>query len=413
VSEVDREQPILASALTSLPAHELHEEVERVLHLKQAALNADVSAIALDNAHAVAFHTGLGSSLYPATSTPVQKYLNEEYIASYADVVYSKPNIAVVADGAAPDALSKWVGQFFKGVPAAPRSGQALKTEASKYYGGEQRTSHTSGNSIVIAFPGSSYDSAKAEIAVLASLLGGQSSIKWSAGFSLLSKATAGTGVSISTSNLAYSDAGLLAVQVSGTAASVRKGAEETVKALKSIAEGIVAKEDVTKAIANAKFAALDASQTSQSSLLLAGSGLVNSGKVYETASLAKALDGVTAEKLQTVRYPVTPLLEYNTDMFFRPPRPFLMARPLFLPWVTSSCCLMLRSSVFGYRGSKRRKSLYQQSESSRRGGGDVLFVNICSRNPLVQFMCPLSPNQRRQCCVFSRLVVRHVGVFA
>ncbi|KAK7429241.1 ubiquinol-cytochrome c reductase core subunit 1 [Neonectria magnoliae] len=288
-------------SLTKYTTHELHEEVERVLHLKQIALNGNVPAIALDNAHAVAFHSGLGSSLYPASSTPFQKYLNEEYIASFADVAYSKPNFAIVADGAAPDALSNWVGQFFKDVPTTPRSGQTLKTEASKYYGGEQRTSHTAGNSIVIAFPGSSYNSPKADIAVLASLLGGESSIKWSPGFSLLSKATAGTsGLSVSTSNLAYSDAGLLSVQLSGPAASVRKGAEETVKVLKAIAAGTIAKEDVTKAIANAKFNALDEVQTQKSSILLAGSGLINSGKVYETASLAKAIDAVTAENLKT-----------------------------------------------------------------------------------------------------------------
>lgn len=283
-------------------AHELHEDVGRVLSLKQAALNADTTALALNNAHAVAFHTGLGSSLWPESSTPFRKYLNEEYIASFADVVYSKPNIAIVADGAAPDAISKWTAQFFKDVPSTPRSGQALKTDASKYYGGEQRTNHAAGNSMVIAFPGSSYQEAKAEIAVLSALLGGQSSIKWSPGFSLISKATAGIpGLSASTSNLTYSDAGLLAVQLSGSAAAVRKGAEETVKALKSIAAGTVSKEDVTKAIANAKFEALNATDLRSSSILLAGSGLVNTGKAFEPASLAKSIDAVTADKLKTV----------------------------------------------------------------------------------------------------------------
>ncbi|KAJ4169361.1 ubiquinol-cytochrome c reductase core subunit 1 [Fusarium falciforme] len=288
-------------SLTKYTTHEFHEDVERVLHAKQAALNADAAAIALDNAHAIAFHTGLGSSLYPSSSTPYQKYLNEEYIASFADVVYSKPNIALVADGAAPDTLSKWVGQFFKDVPAAPRSGQTLKTEASKYFGGEQRTSSSAGNSVVIAFPGSGVDSAKPEIAVLASLLGGQSTIKWAPGFSLLSKATAGTpGLSVNTSNLTYSDAGLLAIQLTGAAASVRKGAEETVKVLQSIASGNVSQEDVKKAVANAKFAALDANQLRQTSIVQAGSGIVNSGKPYDSASLAKAIDGVSAEALKT-----------------------------------------------------------------------------------------------------------------
>ncbi|KAF4984633.1 hypothetical protein FZEAL_209 [Fusarium zealandicum] len=288
-------------SLTKYTTHEFHEDVERILHLKQAALGADVAAVALDNAHAIAFHTGLGASLYPGSSTPYQKYLNEEYIASFADVVYSKPNIAIVADGAAPDTLSKWVSQFFKDVPSTPRSGQTLKTEASKYFGGEQRTSHNSGNSVVIAFPGSSYDSAKPEIAVLASLLGGQSTIKWAPGFSLLSKATAGTsGLTVNTSNLSYSDAGLLAVQLSGSAASVRKGAEETVKVLQSIADGKASQEDIKKAIANAKFTALNENQLRQPSVFLAGSGIVNSGKPYNTASLSQAIDGVSADALKT-----------------------------------------------------------------------------------------------------------------
>ncbi|KND94026.1 Cytochrome b-c1 complex subunit 2, mitochondrial [Tolypocladium ophioglossoides CBS 100239] len=289
-------------SMTKYTTHEFHEDIERILQLKQAAVNADVPALALDNAHSVAFHTGLGAPVYPSLSTPYQKYLNEEYIASYADVVYAKPNIAIVADGASPDSLSKWVGEFFKDVPAASQSGQTLKVEASKYYGGEQRTNHAGGNSMVIAFPGSDNAGSKPEIAVLASLLGGKSTIKWAPGFSLLSKATAGSpGLSVSATNLAYSDAGLLAVQLSGPTASVRKAAKETAKALKSIAAGTVSKEDLTKAIANAKFDALEKAQLRGPSMLLAGSGIVNSGKPSDLAALASSIDSVTADKLKTL----------------------------------------------------------------------------------------------------------------
>ncbi|KAL7926626.1 LuxS/MPP-like metallohydrolase [Trichoderma austrokoningii] len=286
---------------TKYTTHEFHEEIERILPYKKAAVNADVAGLALDNAHAVAFHSGLGAALNPSPSAPFNKYVNEEYVASFADVVYSKPNIAVVADGAGAQSLSKWVDQFFNGVPAAARSGQTLKTEATKYFGGEQRTSHASGNSVVIAFPGSDSTGSKPEIDVLATLLGAQPSIKWAPGFSLLSKATAGTpGVSIASSNQAYSDAGLLTIQLTGAAASVRKAAEETVKALKNIAAGTVSKEDVAKAIANAKFSLLEKAQTRSSSVLLAGSGLVNNGRVQDLVALTKSLDAVTAEKLKT-----------------------------------------------------------------------------------------------------------------
>lgn len=327
-------------------AHEFHEDVERVLKLKQAALNANVPALALDNAHSVAFHTGLGAPIYTTPAAPYQKYLNEEYIASFADVVYSKPNIALVAEGADASSLSRWVGQFFKDVPATARSGQTLETTASKYYGGEQRSSHPGGNSMVIAFPGTEYGTAKPEIAVLAALLGGKPTIKWSPGFSLLSKSTGDIpGLSVTTSNLTYSDAGLLAVQLSGSAASVRRGAQATVAALHSIASGSVSKEDVTKAIANAKFNTLDDAQLSQPALHLAGAGIVSTGKPFDLASAAKAIDSVTAEKLKAVSAPITwPPNCTLADIFNRLPRLCLMARQLLLPSVICLFCRMLRS---------------------------------------------------------------------
>lgn len=258
-----------------------------------------MSAVALDGAHSVAFHTGLGAPVYPSPSTPYHKYVNEEYIASYADVVYSKPNFALVADGAGAENISTWVGQFFKDVPASSQSGQTLKTEATKYHGGEQRTNHTAGNAVVIAFPGSDIAGSKPEVNVLASLLGGESTIKWSPGYSLLSKTAAEVpGLSISASNLA----GLLNVQISGPAAAVRKGTEATVAALKSIAEGKASKEDVAKAVANAKFNLLSSRQLRETNVHLAGTGVINTGKAYDVAATAKALDSVTAEKLAAVR---------------------------------------------------------------------------------------------------------------
>ncbi|KAI0602306.1 LuxS/MPP-like metallohydrolase [Biscogniauxia sp. FL1348] len=286
---------------TKYTTYEFHEEVERVLHLKQAKLANDVSALALDSAHAVAFHTGLGSTLYPTASTPIKSYLNEHAIADYADAVYAKSNIALVGDGATTAALHKWTEQFFKKVPASPSGPITLNSKPTTYYGGEQRTAHPGGNSIVVAFPGSSFGTFKPEISVLAALLGGQSNVKWSSGFTLLSQATAAApGAIASASNLAYSDAGLLTIQITGAAASVRKAADEAVKALKGIAEGKVSSESLTKAVAKAKFDALEASQSGISTLLSAGSGIVHTGKPFQIAETVKSLDGVTADKLKT-----------------------------------------------------------------------------------------------------------------
>ncbi|ORY63959.1 Metalloenzyme, LuxS/M16 peptidase-like protein [Pseudomassariella vexata] len=286
---------------TKYTTYEYHEEVERVMHVKQPKHDNDPSVLALDAAHAVAFHTGLGAPSYPTATTVLKGYTDENSIAAYAESVYAKSNIALVADGASSATLSKWTEQFFKSVPASSAGSLSLNAKSSNYYGGEQRLAHTAGNSLVIAFPGSSFGTFKPEVTVLAALLGGQSNVKWSPGFTLLAKAAASSpGATASATNLAYSDAGLLTIQVSGGATAVRGAAQEAVKALKSIAEGSVSKEDLTKAIAKAKFDALSSSESGVSTILSAGSGLVHTGKPFQIAETTKSLDGVTAEKLKT-----------------------------------------------------------------------------------------------------------------
>ncbi|KAK6845257.1 ubiquinol-cytochrome c reductase core subunit 1 [Apiospora arundinis] len=285
---------LLAEAVsqTKYTTYEYQEDVERVIHIKQAKVQADAAALALDSAHSVAFHHGLGAS--PA-------YLDENSIASFSEAAYAKSNIALVGDGATSSALSKWTEQFFKSVPASPSGPMTLNSKATTYYGGEQRTSHTGGNSVVMAFPGSSFGNFKPEISVLASLLGGQSSIKWAPGFTLLSKAAASSpGATATATNLAYSDAGLLTIQVTGSASAVRTASQEAVKALKSIAEGGVSKEDLTKAIARAKFDALVSSESGVSTILAAGSGIVHTGKPFQVAETTKSIEGVSAENLKT-----------------------------------------------------------------------------------------------------------------
>jgi ubiquinol-cytochrome c reductase core subunit 2 len=271
-----------------------------VIHQKQAKL--DAAAIALDAAHSVAFHNGLGAPLYPTTSTPVSSYLNESSVAAFADAAYTKANIAVIADGASETGLSKWIEPFFKTVPA--ESSSSLTTAASKYYGGEQRVPKTGGNSMVIAFPGAALGANQPETAVLVGLLGGESTIKWSPGFALLSKATAtAPGANAKATNYAYSDAGLLTIQINGQAAAVRKAAEESVKALKSIVDGGVSQENLVKAIAKAKFNLLSASEISGTGLVHAGAKLIHGGQPLQVVETIKALEGVTGDKLKAVSF--------------------------------------------------------------------------------------------------------------
>ncbi|KAK4187605.1 putative mak10 subunit [Podospora australis] len=281
---------------TRYTTHEFHEEIEHLIQLKQSKISN--SAVALDAAHAVAFHKGLGAPLYPTPSTPIASYLNENSVAAFADAAYSKANIAVVADGASHHGLQKWIEPFFKSVPPEGRAN--LDTTASKYRGGEQRIAKTGSNAYVIAFPGASLGASQPETAVLTGLLGGESNIKWSPGFSLLSKAAASApGASAKASNYAYSDAGLLAIEISGHAAAVKKAAEESVKALKAVAEGGVEKEALVKAIAKAKFTLLSGSEVAGVGLVHAGANLIHGGSPLKVAETLKALESVTADKLK------------------------------------------------------------------------------------------------------------------
>ncbi|ROT43370.1 cytochrome b-c1 complex subunit 2 [Sodiomyces alkalinus F11] len=285
---------------TKYTTHEFNEEIREFLSTKQGVAASNPAALALDAAHSVAFHHGLGSPLNLTSSVPTQPYLNESSIAEFAGAAYAKPNITIVADGASQAEVSKWVEQFFKASPVSSSTSLGLNTSPSKYYGGESRVSHTAGNSVVIAFPGSSYGTPSPETAVLAALVGGKSSIKWSSGFSMLSRTVGGLpGLSVSTASVSYSDAGLFTVQLTGSALAVRKAAEETVKALKAVAEGKVSKEDLTKAIAKAKFDVLEASEGRNASMLLAGSSTLHTGKPIEIIDAIKPLESVTADKLK------------------------------------------------------------------------------------------------------------------
>ncbi|QDS76905.1 hypothetical protein FKW77_004120 [Venturia effusa] len=291
---------------TKYQGHVFSEEVVPLLKMSQKKLLGSTKLMALNSAHGLAFHRGLGEPLYPSSSTPLSKYLNASTIEAYASAAYSKPNIAVVANGAENAELSKWVGEFFKNVRSAASAGvPAIESPQSKYCGGEERIAHAGGNTVVLGFAGSSSFTGafyKPEIAVLASLLGGESSIKWSSGFSLLAKATADfPGASISTKSQTYSDAGLLYVQIDGSARDVAGAAFKAVETIKSVASGQISKEDIIKAKAQAKFQELELGQNVYHGIEATGAGLIQGNKAYQTDETAKLIDGVNEEALKKV----------------------------------------------------------------------------------------------------------------
>ncbi|KAL8950531.1 MAG: hypothetical protein Q9222_003441 [Ikaeria aurantiellina] len=289
---------------TRFTRHELHEEVIRVIKLNQKAILGRTSDMVTNSAHSIAFHRGLGTVLHPTSSVPITRYLQEDDLASFSRAAYAKPNFSVVANGANHEEMSKWVGEFFNDSPAAaPKDIPPIEAKPSRYFGGEERISHDGGNNMILAFPGSgAYTGGhyKPEIAVLSSLLGGQSYIKWSPGFSLLARATAAqTQANVVTRNLSYSDAGLLTISMSGNARHIREASEAIVEILKAISGGDIAKDDIRKAIANAKFRTLEAGQNAGTGLELTGAGLVQTGKPSQLDGIAEAIEGVTEDAVK------------------------------------------------------------------------------------------------------------------
>jgi ubiquinol-cytochrome c reductase core subunit 2 len=261
---------------------------------------SNTQEMALNSAYGVAFHRGLGVPVYPASNLPWKKYLDADSLTEYAASAYAKQNFALVANGVKHEELSKWVNEMFGEVPSKPA--YQLTSEQTKYFGGEERIAHGSGNSLVIGLPGSSSPTGpfyKPEVAVLAALLGGETTIKWSPGFSLLSKATQeAPNMFIDTKSTIYSDAGLVTITMTGSASDIKSSAPKVVEALKSVVNGID-KETFAKAKALAKFKELEYGQETQAAMELTGAGLVHRGKAYQIDEVAKSVDGVTEQKVQ------------------------------------------------------------------------------------------------------------------
>ncbi|CAO2648319.1 Nn.00g075860.m01.CDS01 [Neocucurbitaria sp. VM-36] len=307
----------LLGEVASSTKYQPHVYAEEVLPLIDAAHKrflASVADMATNSAHSLAFHRGLGTPTASASPTPYTKYLDAQTIEYYSKIAYAKPNFAVVANGADHGDFSKWVGEFFDNVPASALEESSAGADQTKYFGGEERIAHDGGNAMVIGFPGSSSFTGKfykPEIAVLGSLLGGQSAIKWSPGFTKLGNAAA-PGAKVKTTSAIYSDAGLLYTTITGSAQAVAATAKASIEAIKKIAAGEISSEEISKAKATAKFKELENGQDTRAGLELTGNGLVHNTQAYQIDEVAKAIDGVSEEALKSA---AKQLLEGNATV--------------------------------------------------------------------------------------------------
>lgn len=303
--------------------------------------------MATNSVHSLAFHRGLGIPTASASQTPYTKYLDAATIEYYSKIAYAKPNFAVVANGADHGEFSKWVSEFFDDVPAQPAA--PVESKQTKYVGGEERIAHDGGNAMVIAFPGSSSFTGKfykPEIAVLGSLLGGQSAVKWSPGFTILGNA-ATPGTKVKTTSAIYSDAGLLYTTITGSANGVADTARAAVQAIQKIAAGEISSEQISKAKAAAKFKELEHGQDIRAGLELTGNGLIHNTQAYQIDEVAKAIDGVSEEAVKKVclrlnRHVLNSMLTYTSRL----PSNYLRAGLRSPLLVTSSYYRTLKSLV-------------------------------------------------------------------
>ncbi|KAK4045999.1 ubiquinol-cytochrome c reductase core subunit 1 [Microbotryomycetes sp. JL201] len=284
---------VLGDALTQakFAPHEFSEEVIPAVigEYEQAVHNS--TTYAFDLAHGLAFRQGLGNSLFASPHTAIQ----HSDLASYASAAFAPSNLTVLGSGVEAGALKSLVSQYFG---ASGAGSSSLSTGQTKYYGGEVRVpsiGHSNSDLFLIAFEGAS--SAKgAEFAVLRYLLGGESSVKWSAGLSPLSKVASGS-TSAKAFNLAYSDSGLFGIVVEGASNEVQGVASAAVSELKKVAGGADA-EAVKRAVAQAKFAAASALESRTASLELVGAQLATNGSVTSLEDAFAALDKVTADSV-------------------------------------------------------------------------------------------------------------------
>jgi ubiquinol-cytochrome c reductase core subunit 2 len=267
---------VLSSFLTSakFTRHEFEEYVTPVVEGDVASATANPAIRAIELAHALAFRTGLGSSLL----APTHSSFSAEDIKSFAASTFTKNNIAILGTGIEQSVLTQLVD---KSLASAPATSTAGSSPTSKYHGGESRIASSEGpQTAFIGF--GAVGAPSADLAALAAHLSPQPSIKWSKGISPLASAIP-VGTTVQPVYLPYSDATLVGLLVQGqTVADVKEAGKAAVHALKSAAAtGGVSTEELKKAAAKAKFAAANALDSREGLVSVLGAKVCCLGRFY------------------------------------------------------------------------------------------------------------------------------------
>lgn len=250
--------PYFVEALADTTQNGLFKKYELVEDVAPLALGESKAAYASPvyaseaAAYEAAFRTGLGNSVLVEPYSPV----SIEQVTTYAKEAYTKANVSIVGTNVVESDFKSLVGDYFGSLPA----GSALETPASKAFSGESRIKASGPSALTLVFPSTSSSPASA---VLANILGGASSIKWSSGSTLFGLISAKTGASVKATYTPYSDASALTVSISGAdAASLSQAATLVASEIKGLSSG-VSSEALSKAIAYTKFAQAEAASGS------------------------------------------------------------------------------------------------------------------------------------------------------
>jgi len=280
---------LLTSFITSakFTRHEFEEYVLPTIESEIQAASTAPATHAIELAHALAFRSGLGSSLFASSHNSI----TAGDVKSFAASAFTKGNVAVLGTGIEQSTLAHLVE---KSLGSAPASTTAPTTPASSYFGGETRLeAHGVPQTVFIGFGATGAPAA--ELAAFSAHLSPQPSIKWSQGLSPIAVSIP-EGTTVQSVYLPYSDATLFGLLVQGTtAAGVTEARKAAVKALKSAAAtGGVKGEELKKAVAKAKFAAASAIDGRDGFVSVLGSKVLAGSQASLDGTLS-SLDKVTA----------------------------------------------------------------------------------------------------------------------
>ncbi|KAF8130166.1 Metalloenzyme, LuxS/M16 peptidase-like protein [Boletus edulis] len=286
-------ESFFTSVLTSILAaskflpHEYTEYVLPVVRDEATAASQSPSAVAVEAAHALAFRTGLGASLFAGPHTPVTL----ESVKSFAKQVFTSGNIAAIGTGIDSARLVELVDKAL--ADAALPTSSSITATPLKYFGGSTRIGLHEGPQTV--FIGFGTTTPSPVLSVLSAHVAPTQSLKWSA--------APRQPATVTSIHLPYSDAVLTGVLVQAAdAKSVTEAARAVVEKLKKPLNA----NDLKIAVARAKFGAATAVEGREGLVEAIGSNIFSNANAsientlaaldkVDTAAVSKAVSELTA----------------------------------------------------------------------------------------------------------------------